>query len=59
MDVFELRHMQNLSIQEISEQTSRSSDAIRSSLYRIKRLLTESAETSGTISGIDAEKAWS
>ena len=59
VDVFELRHMQNLSIQEISERTSRSSDAIRSSLYRIKRLLTESAETSGTISGINAEKAWS
>ena len=59
VEVFELRHMQNLSIQEISERTSRSSDAIRSSLYRIKRIMMESAETSGTISGIDSEKVWS
>lgn len=66
VEVFELRHLQNLSIQEISEQTSRSSDAIRSSLYRMKRVLVESAESGGTISGgtisepgYGAESAWS
>jgi RNA polymerase sigma-70 factor (ECF subfamily) len=59
VEVFELRHMQSLSIQEISERTSRSSDAIRSSLYRMKRLLVESVETSGTISGVDSERVWS
>jgi RNA polymerase sigma-70 factor (ECF subfamily) len=59
VEVFELRHMQNLSIQEISERTERSSDAIRSSLYRMKRLLMESAESSGNISGLDSERAWS
>jgi len=58
-EVFELRHLQNLSIQEISERTDRTSDAIRSSLYRMKRLLTESVETSGTISGGDSEQVWS
>jgi RNA polymerase sigma-70 factor (ECF subfamily) len=59
VEVFELRHLQNLSIPEIAERTARSSDAIRSSLYRMKRLLMESAETSGTISGPDSEQAWS
>jgi len=59
VEVFELRHLQNLSIQEISEQTARSSDAIRSSLYRMKRLLMDSAESSGTLSGLDSEQAWS
>lgn len=57
VEVFELRHMRNLSIQEIAERTKRSSDAIRSSLYRMKRLLTESAESGGVIS--DPERAWS
>jgi len=46
-EVFELRHLENLSIREISERTSRSGDAIRSSLYRMKRLLLEMAETGG------------
>lgn len=59
VEVFELRHMQNLSIQEISERTARSSDAIRSSLYRMKRLLTESAESSGTLSRLESDQAWS
>ncbi len=42
-EIFEMRHLQNLSIQEISQRTDRSSDAIRSSLYRVKRLLMETA----------------
>ncbi len=55
-EVFELRHLQNLSIGEIAERTQRSSDAVRSSLYRMKRLLTEAAEVGGAIH--DAEQAW-
>jgi RNA polymerase sigma-70 factor (ECF subfamily) len=57
VEVFELRHLANLSIQEISDRTERSSDAIRSSLYRIKRMLMEAADGSGGIS--DADQAWS
>jgi RNA polymerase sigma-70 factor (ECF subfamily) len=43
-EVFELRHIENLPIAEISARTSRSSDAVRSSLCRVKRLLIEAAE---------------
>jgi RNA polymerase sigma-70 factor (ECF subfamily) len=43
-EIFAMRHLQNLSIQEISDRTARSSDAVRSSLYRVKRLLFETAE---------------
>lgn len=57
VEVFELRHLENLSIQEISERTERSSDAIRSSLYRIKRMLVETADGSGSVH--DADQAWS
>ncbi len=42
-EIFEMRHFENLSIPEISERTSRSSDAVRSSLYRVKRIFFESA----------------
>jgi len=42
-EVFLLRHVENLSIQEISARTERSSDAIRSSLYRMKRVLVEAS----------------
>jgi RNA polymerase sigma-70 factor (ECF subfamily) len=49
-EVFVLRHLENLSIQEISRRTARSSDAIRSSLYRMKRLLVEaSQDDQGTV----------
>ncbi len=40
-EVFVLRHVQNLPIREIARRTSRSNDAIRSSLYRVKRLLVQ------------------
>ena len=40
-EVFVLRHVENLSIREIAHRTRRSNDAIRSSLYRVKRLLLE------------------
>jgi len=43
-EIFVMRHIDNLSIPEISARTQRSSDAVRSSLYRVKRLLVESAE---------------
>jgi len=43
-EVFLLRHVENLSIQEIAQRTARSSDAIRSSLYRMKRLFVEASE---------------
>jgi len=45
--VFEMRHLENLSIPEIAERTERSSDAIRSSLYRIKRMMLETADLAG------------
>jgi len=47
-EVFMMRHLENLSIAEISERTERSSDSIRSSLYRVKRLLIETAERTTT-----------
>jgi len=48
-EIFEMRHLQNLSIPEISERTERSSDAVRSSLYRVKRLFFEAALANGNI----------
>ncbi|MBW2295285.1 MAG: RNA polymerase sigma factor [Deltaproteobacteria bacterium] len=44
VEIFEMRHLQNLSIQEISQRTQRSSDSVRSSLYRVKRLLMDAAQ---------------
>ncbi len=43
VEVFVLRHVDNLSIRDIARRTARSSDAIRSSLYRVKRMLVEAA----------------
>lgn len=43
-EVFFLRHVENLPIREISRRTLRSSDAIRSGLYRVKRLLVEAGK---------------
>ena len=40
-EVFVLRHVENLPIGEIARRMDRSNDAIRSSLYRVKRLLVE------------------
>ncbi len=40
-EVFVLRHVDNLPIGEIARRMKRSNDAIRSSLYRVKRLLVE------------------
>jgi RNA polymerase sigma-70 factor (ECF subfamily) len=46
-EIFEMRHFENLSIPEISRRTRRSSDAVRSSLYRVKRIFFEAAQASG------------
>lgn len=43
-EAFLLRHVENLTIQEIAERTDRSGDAIRSGLYRVKRLLLEAGD---------------
>ncbi len=43
-EVFLLRHVENLSINEIARRMSRSNDAVRSSLYRVKRLLVEAID---------------
>jgi RNA polymerase sigma-70 factor (ECF subfamily) len=38
-EIFALRHLENLPIEEIARRVSRSSDSVRSSLYRVKSLL--------------------
>lgn len=43
VEIFYMRHFENMSIPEISERTTRSSDAVRSSLYRVKRMFFEAA----------------
>lgn len=43
-EVFRLRHVENLTIGEISERVKRSNDAVRSSLYRVKRMLIEAVD---------------
>ncbi len=43
-EVFVLRHIENLPISEIARRTSRSNDAVRSSLYRVKRLVVEAVD---------------
>lgn len=40
-EVFVLRHFEDLPIQEIADRMHRSNDAIRSSLYRVKRLVVQ------------------
>jgi RNA polymerase sigma-70 factor (ECF subfamily) len=45
-EVFWMRHLEDLSIDQIAHRMDRSSDAIRSSLYRVKRLLFEAEPTS-------------
>jgi RNA polymerase sigma-70 factor (ECF subfamily) len=46
-DVFRLRHVEDLPIEEISRRTTRSEDAVRSGLYRAKRLLFDAADLGG------------
>jgi RNA polymerase sigma-70 factor (ECF subfamily) len=49
VEIFEMRHLQNFSISEISQRTQRSSDSVRSSLYRVKRLLVDAAQLDGQV----------
>jgi RNA polymerase sigma-70 factor (ECF subfamily) len=44
VEVFVLRHLENLPIREIARRMARSNDAIRSCLYRVKRLLVEAGD---------------
>jgi len=44
-EVFVLRHVENLPIGEIARRMDRSNDAIRSSLYRVKRILVEAGNS--------------
>jgi RNA polymerase sigma-70 factor (ECF subfamily) len=44
LDVFRLRHVDDLPIEEIARRTTRSADAVRSGLYRAKRLMFEAAD---------------
>ena len=43
-EVFWLRHVENLTIGEIAQRVRRSNDAVRSSLYRVKRMLVEAVD---------------
>ena len=43
-EVFWLRHGENLTIDEIARRVRRSNDAVRSSLYRVKRMLVEAVD---------------
>jgi RNA polymerase sigma-70 factor (ECF subfamily) len=43
-EVFMLRHFEDLPIQEIADRMQRSNDAIRSSLYRVKRLVVQAVD---------------
>jgi RNA polymerase sigma-70 factor (ECF subfamily) len=52
IEIFQLRHLENMSIPEISARTMRSSDAVRSSLYRVKRLFFEAANPAGSVAGM-------
>jgi len=43
-EMFAMRHLENLSIEEIASRTRRSKDAVKSNLYRIKKMLSPGAE---------------
>jgi RNA polymerase sigma-70 factor (ECF subfamily) len=46
-EIFVMRYVENLPIGEIAARMSRSNDAVRSSLCRVKRLLVEAVESGG------------
>lgn len=58
VDVFRLRHEENLPIREIAERTHRSGDAVRSSLYRVKRMLVETVAAQRTEAPVRS-RSWS
>ena len=47
--IFEMRHLENMSISEIASCSRRSNDAVRSSLYRIKKLIFEAVDSGGEV----------
>lgn len=53
--VFVMRHIQNMPIAEIAKEMSRSSDSIRSSLYRVKRMLVEAVDPGFARAGTRAQ----
>jgi RNA polymerase sigma-70 factor (ECF subfamily) len=46
-EAFWLRHVEDLSIEEIASRMDRSNDAVRSGLYRVKRMLVDASEARG------------
>lgn len=44
LDVYRLRNEENLPIREIARRTERTADAVRSSLYRVKKLMTDAVD---------------
>lgn len=58
VDAFRLRHEQDLPIGEIARRTQRTGDAVRSSLYRVKRLLVEAVETHAAESSPASSGNW-
>jgi RNA polymerase sigma-70 factor (ECF subfamily) len=46
-EIFVMRHVDDLPIDEIAARTSRSNDSVRSSLCRVKRLLVDAIESGG------------
>jgi RNA polymerase sigma-70 factor (ECF subfamily) len=47
--IFVMRHVENLPIDEIASRTSRSNDSVRSSLCRVKRMLVDAIESGGEV----------
>ncbi len=45
--IFEMRHLENMSIPEIAKTSRRSNDAVRSSLYRMKKLIFDAVDAPG------------
>ncbi len=56
-EIFVLRHVDNLSIGEIARRMSRSNDAVRSSLYRVKRILIDVVDQGAPASQSSSSRA--
>jgi RNA polymerase sigma-70 factor (ECF subfamily) len=50
-EAFMLRHFEDMPIGEIARRVSRSNDAVRSSLYRVKKMLVEAMDPSAAAAG--------
>jgi RNA polymerase sigma-70 factor (ECF subfamily) len=58
VEIFALRHLENLPIGEIARRMSRSHDSVRSSLYRVKSLLIKAVDPSDSNAGPGAISDW-